>query len=94
MNIELTPTEVALVAAAVADKIAALDAGTARFEAEADRLGVSLDAEAATVVGLIRAAYDRIARRCAQQLDVPFVDQDEAVRMLFAEGTVVIGIRV
>ena len=88
-----SPTDLSLLAAAVNDKIGALDAGAAFLAEERQRLGAEADIEVEAVTAIMRTAYVRLARQIEQALDVPFVDQDEAVRMLFAEGTVVVGIR-
>lgn len=87
-----SPTDLSLLAAAVNDKIAALDATTQRLASERDRLGLG-DPEDAAIAVVVRTAYARLARRLEQALDVPFMDQDEAVRVLFAEGSIVVGVR-
>lgn len=92
MNVT-SPTDLALLAAAVNEKIVVLDAAAGRLAAERERLAFVGDTEAETIGLLIRSAYARLARQIEQALDVPFVDQDEAVRMLFAEGSVVVGVR-
>lgn len=92
MKIDVSPTELSFIATALNDKIAALDAVGDRLFAERERLGGG-DIEAETIGFLVRAEYARIVRRVEQRLDEPFVDQDEAIRMLFGDGAVAVGVR-
>jgi hypothetical protein len=91
MNVNLSPTELTLVAAAVNEKIAWLDASIARLRAQADEADAwSMLYEAEDANRIMRAHYAAIIRRIEQALDVPFMDQDEALAILIANGEVTV----
>lgn len=90
MNVELSPTEMALVAAAVNQKVRELDEAQAHIDSERQRLGVTGDVD--TTGLLIRGMYANLVRRLEQRLDVPFMDSEEARAMLIGAGVVVVAV--
>lgn len=91
MALHLSPTELTLVAAAVNDKIKWLDESIARLRAQADEADAwSLLFEAEDANRIMRMHYAAIVRRIEQELDVPFIDEAEAARILLDHGTVVV----
>jgi len=90
-HLELSPTELTLVAAAVNEKIAWLDASIARLRAQADEADAwSMLYEAEDANRIMRLHYAAIIRRIEQALDVPFMDQDEALAILIGNGEVTV----
>lgn len=93
MNVELSPTEMALVAAALNQKVRELDEAQAHIDSERERLGgLGIDVEVDTTGVLIRSMYANLVRRLEQRLDVPFMDSDEARAMLIGDGVVVVAV--
>ena len=90
MHVELTPTEMALVAAALNQKVRELDEAQAHIDSERARLGVRDEVD--TTGLLIRGMYANLVRRLEQKLDVPFMDSEEARAMLIGDGVVVVSV--
>jgi hypothetical protein len=88
MNVNLTPTEASLLAAVVNEKIEWLDQSIERLKAQADEAdGWALVYEAQDANRLMRSVYAGIVRRLEQILDVPFMDEDEALAVLIGRAS-------
>lgn len=86
MNINLSPTDLTLLAVAVNEKIARLDEQRVALGIERERVGGAVkDGEEVNLI--IRTTYATIVRRIEQALDVPFMD-DETASVLIAAGLI------
>jgi len=86
MNVNLSPTDLTLLAVAVNEKIARLDEHRVALGIERERVGGTVnDGEEVNLV--IRTTYASIVRRIEQALDVPYMDEDTA-RVLIAAGVI------